>query len=82
MEEKKIKKIFIDGAISPSFVGESIAKHSTKKEIGAHSIFLGQVRNDSINNKKVKAIEYTAYIEMAEKIFHEIRESALHCMVA
>ena len=66
----------VDGAISPAFIGESIAKHSSKKDIGAHSIFLGQVRNDIINDKKVKAIDYTSYHEMAEEKFHEIREEA------
>lgn len=76
MEEKIIKKVFIEGAITPVFIGESISKHSTKKDIGAHSIFLGQVRNDRINDIKVKAIEYTSYIEMAEEKFHEIREDA------
>ena len=76
MSEKKKRKIFVDGAITPAFIGESIEKHSTKKDIGAHSIFLGQVRNDAINNKEVKAIEYTAYVEMAEEKFHEIREAA------
>ncbi|MCZ2298154.1 MAG: molybdenum cofactor biosynthesis protein MoaE [Chitinophagales bacterium] len=47
-----------------------------KKNIGAHSIFLGQVRNDIINQQEVKAIEYSAYNEMAEEKFHEIREDA------
>jgi len=76
MSEKKIKKVFVEGAISPAFVGDSIAKHSTKKDIGAHSIFLGQVRNDLIENKQVKAIDYTAYEEMAEEKMYEIREDA------
>jgi molybdopterin synthase catalytic subunit len=76
MTEKKVKKVFVEGGISPLFVGESIAKHSTKKEIGAHSIFLGQVRNDKIENKEVVAIDYSAYDEMAEEKFHEIREDA------
>ena len=75
MAEHKIKKVFVEGAISPAFVGESIAKHNTKKEIGAHSIFLGQVRNDVIDGKEVMAIDYTAYNEMAEEKFHEIRET-------
>ena len=78
MAENKIKKVFIDGAISSSFIGESIAKHSTKKDIGAHSIFLGQVRNDVINDKEVKAIDYTSYTEMAEEKFHEIREDSFN----
>lgn len=76
MSEKRIKKVFKEGPISPLFVGDSIAKHSSKKEIGAHSIFLGQVRNDSIEGKEVIAIDYTAYDEMAEDKFTEIREDA------
>lgn len=71
-----MKKVFVTGAISPQFIADSIAKHSTKKEIGAHSIFLGQVRNDVIEDKEVKAIEYTAYEDLADKQFHDIRESA------
>jgi molybdopterin synthase catalytic subunit len=74
MEKRKPKNIFQEGPIAPSFVGESIQKHSIKKDIGAHSIFLGQVRADQINGKKVQAIEYTAYEEMALEKMHAIRE--------
>ncbi|MFT4831609.1 MAG: molybdopterin synthase catalytic subunit [Psychroserpens sp.] len=85
MEQKKVKNVFIQGAISPQFIGESIAKHQSKTTIGAHDIFLGQVRADVIEGKTVAAIEYTAYEEMANKKFHEIRETAfekfnLNCM--
>lgn len=74
MNEKKIKNVFVQGAITPDFIANSIAKHSAKKNIGAHSIFLGQVRNDVIDNKEVIAIDYTAYEEMANNTFHQIRE--------
>lgn len=70
------KNIFIEGAISPEFIAESIAKHQTKMNIGAHNIFLGQVRADEVENNKVAAIEYTSYKEMAEEKLHEIRERA------
>ncbi len=85
MEKKKVKNVFVSGAISPQFIGESIAKHQSKTAIGAHDIFLGQVRADVIEGKTVAAIEYTAYEEMANKKFHEIREAAfekfnLNCM--
>lgn len=85
MEKKKVKSVFVTGAISPHFIGESIAKHQSKTTIGAHDIFLGQVRADVIEGKTVAAIEYTAYEEMANKKFHEIREAAfekfnLNCM--
>ena len=73
---KKKKTIFIEGAISAEFIGNSIAKHQTKTSIGAHDIFLGQVRADEIDGNVVKAIEYTAQQEMAEQILHDIREVA------
>ena len=76
METKPIKKSFVQGPISADFIGNSIAKHQTKTNIGAHNIFLGQVRADVIDGKTVIAIEYSAYEEMAEQSFHEIRETA------
>lgn len=74
MNEIKYKNIFVQGAIEPQFIADSIAKHQSKKNIGAHSIFLGQVRNDIVNQQEVTAIDYTAYEEMALKKMHEIRE--------
>lgn len=76
MEEKKIKNCFREGAISSSFIGESIGKHQVKTTIGAHQIFLGQVRSDVINDKEVIAIDYSAHIDMANKVFDDIRETA------
>jgi len=76
METKTKNTSFIQGAITSEFIGNSIAKHQSKTTIGAHNIFLGQVRADEINGKKVVAIEYSAYEEMAEKSIHEIREAA------
>tara|TARA_R110002012_G_scaffold263456_1_gene446299 strand:- start:141557 stop:141991 length:435 start_codon:yes stop_codon:yes gene_type:complete len=69
------KNVFIKGAISSEFIANSIAKHQSKTDIGAHNIFLGQVRADEINGKAVVAIEYSAYEEMANKKFHEVREA-------
>jgi len=76
MEEKKPVNIFVPGPVAAGFIGESIQRHSSKTNIGAHSIFLGQVRADVIEGKKVAAIEYTAHETLALKIMHEIRESA------
>ncbi|NNJ55243.1 MAG: molybdenum cofactor biosynthesis protein MoaE [Bacteroidia bacterium] len=70
-----MKSVFIDGPISSDFISKKIAAHQHKTEIGAHSIFLGQVRKDNIEGKQVVAIEYSAYEEMANKVFHEIKES-------
>lgn len=75
MNEKKMKDIFMDGPIPAGFIADSIQKHSTKTNIGAHSIFLGQVRADELLDRKVAAIDYTTYKEMALEKMHEIRES-------
>ncbi len=76
MIKDKIQPVFVQGAISPNFIAEAIAKHQSKTEIGAHDIFLGQIRADIIEGRKVVAIEYTAYEEMAGKQFQEINEAA------
>ena len=68
------KNIFIDGPISTEKIANSIASHQSKTNIGAHSIFLGQVRADETNLGAVSAIEYTAYNEMALELAHGIRE--------
>jgi molybdopterin synthase catalytic subunit len=70
-----MKNIFREGPIPAAFIGESIQKHSSKKDIGAHSIFLGQVRADVLSGKTVAGIEYTAYEDMALEKMDEIRES-------
>jgi len=82
---KKIKNVFREGAITPDMIAKSIAAHQSKTQIGAHEIFLGQVRADEIDGKVVKAIEYTAHKDMANQTMHDIRESAfekfdLSCM--
>ncbi|MBC7417845.1 MAG: molybdenum cofactor biosynthesis protein MoaE [Pedobacter sp.] len=76
MSDKKIKKVFVQGPIAPEKIAASIANHQSKINIGAHSIFMGQVRADEIDGKTVVAIEYSAYEEMAENEFHKIREKA------
>jgi len=75
IKERKPKNVFKEGAISSEFIANSIAKHQSKTSIGAHNIFLGQVRADDIDGKTVSAIEYTAYEDMANAKFHEIREA-------
>jgi molybdopterin synthase catalytic subunit len=74
MKERKPKNIFIQGPVTTPFIADSIQKHSTKTDIGGHSIFLGQVRADKIDGKEVVCIEYTAYEEMAQEKMHVIRE--------
>lgn len=85
MYNMALKNIFVQGAINPAAIADSIAKHAHKTDIGGHSIFLGQIRADEIDGKSVKAIEYTAYEEMALQQMQVIREEifskyALTCM--
>ena len=75
MREKKLKNIFVAGPISPQKIGEDIQKHATQTQIGAHSIFLGQVRADEKEGESVTAIDYTAYEAMALEKMYEIRET-------
>ncbi|MEX1132773.1 MAG: molybdenum cofactor biosynthesis protein MoaE [Flavobacteriales bacterium] len=78
-----VKDIFVDGPIDPAFIATSIAKHATRMDIGAHEIFLGQVRADPVITpspaevrQQVTAIEYTAYRPMALERMTAIREEA------
>jgi molybdopterin synthase catalytic subunit len=85
MDTKKVKNIFTEGPVEAAFIADSIAKHATKTSIGGHSIFLGQVRADMMNDKQVQAIEYTSHVEMALETMSIIREDifakyALTCM--
>jgi len=48
-----------------------------RSDTGGHSLFIGQVRADIVNNKSVEAIEYSAYESMvndeAERIIAQIK---------
>lgn len=84
-ETKKIKNIFRQGAIPASLVAEQLEQHQSKTQIGAHQLFLGQIRADQVGDKIVQAIHYTAYEDMALEKMHEIREDifakyAITCM--
>jgi molybdopterin synthase catalytic subunit len=80
-KKHKVKDIFVEGPIDPTFIATSVAKHATRMDIGAHEIFLGQVRADehrtsNIDVRSVIAIEYTAYRDMALERMTAIREEA------
>jgi len=75
--ERKIENVFVQGAITPGFIADVVTKRQSETGIGAHDIFLGQVRADKIEGRTVGAIEYTAYETMANQKFQEIREATL-----
>ena len=77
----KEKDIFVDGPIDPASIAVSIAKHTTRTDIGAHEIFLGQVRADIVPtndgpSSTVQAIHFTTYRSMALETMSIIREEA------
>lgn len=75
MKKSEKKNYFVEGPISCQLIADSISNHSHKLTIGAHDIFLGQVRSDEKEGKKVVAIEYSAYEAMAQEELLRIREN-------
>ncbi len=67
-------KYLIEGPVGAGFIAGEIAAHSHKTQIGAHSVFLGQVRADSTGDTAVIAIDYSAYPEMVDSAIGEIRD--------
>ena len=69
-------KYLTEGPVPRELISSLIEKIKDQSDAGGHSIFLGQVRADEVNGRKVKAIEYSAYVELvsveAEKIKKEV----------
>ena len=72
----KQRDIFMEGAIPPAFLADSVAKHAGRTDIGGHELFLGQVRADVIEGRTVEAIEFSSYRDMANEQMTVIREEA------
>lgn len=62
-----MSQTLINGPITAAIISERISFVGENRECGAHSIFLGQVRPDIVDGKKVEAIEYSAYAKMVEE---------------
>ena len=71
---KKAKTMFVDGVITPDFIADRIASHASMTAIGAHQIFLGQIRADEVEGSKVKSIYFTANESLANELYMEYRE--------
>jgi molybdopterin synthase catalytic subunit len=69
--------VLINGPITHEIISSRIDFLSQNKELGGHSIFLGQVRADVKGIRKVKAIEYSAYEEMVGKEADIIKKAIL-----
>ena len=64
-----------EGPVSQEIVLRLIEKMKSRPDAGGNMIFCGQVRADEINGKKVKAIEYSAYIELVDAEAERIKKS-------
>lgn len=71
-----MKDYIVNGPVRPEMVTSLLAGRGRMKNSGGHSLFLGQVREDVTDNKRVIAIEYSVYEEMitteAEKIIRSV----------
>ena len=71
------KTYLIKGPVSQEIISKLIAGMGVKTDCGGLMLFLGQVRADEIDGKKVKAIEYSAYEEMVFAEVEKIKKTIL-----
>ncbi len=71
------KNCLIKGPVTPGLITSIMEEMSERSDAGGHSFFLGQVRADIVNGKKVRAIEYSAYEGMVEAEADKIRKSVM-----
>ncbi|MDZ7633051.1 MAG: molybdenum cofactor biosynthesis protein MoaE [Bacteroidales bacterium] len=60
-------RYLVDGPITPLLISELLTLGNDDAGTGAVSIFIGRVRDDEVSGKRIKAIEYSAYNDMADK---------------
>lgn len=68
-------KYLIQGPITLKVIAGELAGLGNRKDAGGHSFFLGQVRDDISEGRRVKAIEYSAYSEMVAIEAEKIKET-------
>ena len=66
--------IFVEGPIPPESILQCERRFSANGAVGAHLVFLGQVRADEIEAGTVTGIEYTAHESMARRAFATVVE--------
>ena len=72
-----VTNYLIKGPVTQKEVAYFIGKMGEMTDSGGHSVFLGQVRADEINGKKVRAIEYSAYEGLVKNVADKIKETIL-----
>lgn len=72
-----VKNYLIPGPLSQNLISEIINDLSADTSAGGLSVFLGQVRADTIKGKTVRAIEYSAYEEMVLSEIDRIKSEVM-----
>ncbi len=65
-------RYLVAGPITPLLISELITLANDDTSAGAVSLFIGKVRDDEVDGRRVSAIDYSSYPEMAEKEATEI----------
>jgi molybdopterin synthase catalytic subunit len=71
-------KYFVNGPISSEIIAQLVSDNQENHELGAQSIFLGQVRADKKHGLRVQSIHYSSYAEMAEKEIETIKKNVIN----
>jgi molybdopterin synthase catalytic subunit len=58
-------RYLVGGPITPVLISELMTLGDDDAGTGAVSVFIGKVRDDEVDGKRVTAIDYSAYEEMA-----------------
>jgi molybdopterin synthase catalytic subunit len=69
------EKYLVTGPITGELIASLVAGINIDREAGGHSLFLGQVRADEEDGRKVESIEYTAYSSMVRAEADRIRNA-------
>jgi molybdopterin synthase catalytic subunit len=67
-------KYLYEGPIPAGMATAGLSTDGHRGPAGAQALFIGQVRGDRVDGKKVVAIEYSAYEEMVGPVADAIRE--------
>lgn len=67
-------KHLIEGPIPAAFISSGISGHDGNTSAGAHATFIGRVRDDVVDGKRVSGIEYSAYEAMVEPVVQVIKD--------
>ena len=66
------RRYLTEGPITPDLISGLMTLGNDDAGAGAVSVFIGRVRDDEADGRRVTAIEYSAYEDMAEKETDEI----------